>query len=65
MMDAEKNLVCINIAEYRELIRSKHVADCLEAFLMRKSFDEYGLGKSELEILRMLFVPQKVNGVAE
>ncbi len=65
MMNAQNALVCINLAEYRELIRSKHVADCLEAFLMRKSFDDYGLGRSELEILRMLFTPQKVNGVAE
>lgn len=62
-MPNENNaLVAITIAEYRELIKSKHVADCLEAFLMRKTFDDYGIGKSDLEILRMLFVPQKVNG---
>ena len=54
--------VTITAAEYRELVQAKHVADCLEAFLKSNRFDDYGLGRSELEILRMLFVPEKEGG---
>lgn len=56
--------VNISTAEYRELIRAKHVADCLEAFLKSDRFDDYGLSKSDLETLRLLFVPNKCEGAA-
>lgn len=54
--------VTISVAEYRELVQAKHVADCLEAFLKSNRFDDYGIGRSDLEILRMLFAPEKEGG---
>lgn len=54
--------VTISVAEYRELVQAKHVADCLGAFLKSNRFDDYGIGRSELEILRMLFVSDKESG---
>ena len=62
-MNTDNNArVTITVAEYRELVQAKSVADCLEAFLKSKCFDDYGIGRSELEILRMLFVPEKESG---
>ena len=54
--------VTITAAEYRELVQAKYVADCLETFLKSNCFDDYGVGRSELEILRMLFAPKKDGG---
>lgn len=54
--------VTITAAEYRELVQAKYVADCLGAFLKSNCFDDYGVGRSELEILRMLFAPKKDGG---
>jgi hypothetical protein len=54
--------VTTTTAEYRELVRAKHIADCLEAFLKSDRFDDYGIGRADLEMLRMLFAPEKVSG---
>jgi hypothetical protein len=54
--------VTTTTAEYRDLVRAKHIADCREAFLKSDRFDDYGIGRSELEILRMLFVSDKESG---
>ena len=62
MINDNNPRVTIAVAEYRELVRAKQVADCLGTFLKSKCFDDYGIGRTELEILRMLFVPDKEGG---